>query len=39
MVPTRSLEEKTLIWFRAREAIYLPARLAFTFKSETLQSN
>ncbi|TDV35374.1 hypothetical protein EDF87_13048 [Pseudomonas helmanticensis] len=36
MVPTRSLEEKTLIWFRGGMAIYYPARLAFTDKSDTL---
>ncbi len=36
MVPTRSLEEKTLIWFRGRTAIYQAARLAFADKSDTL---
>jgi hypothetical protein len=35
MVPTRSLEEKTLIWFPSEMAIYRSARLAFTGKSDT----
>ncbi|MDR6164511.1 hypothetical protein QE391_004139 [Pseudomonas fluorescens] len=36
MVPTRSLEEKSVIWFRERMAIYQPARPAFVGKSKTL---
>jgi hypothetical protein len=37
MGPTRSLEEKTLIWFPSEMAIYCSARLAFADKSDTLQ--
>jgi|GEM_PF-3960771 hypothetical protein len=36
MVPTRSLEEQSVIWFRERTPIYQPARLAFADKSKTL---
>ncbi len=35
MVPTRSLEEKTPIWFPVLKAIYQVIRLAFTHKSNT----
>ena len=36
MVPTRSLEEESVIWFRDQTPIYQPARLAFFGKSKTL---
>jgi hypothetical protein len=36
MVPTRSLEEKSVIWFPRRAAISLAARPAFAEKSDTL---
>ncbi|MGF6133075.1 hypothetical protein ABIA54_001936 [Pseudomonas sp. EB276 TE3739] len=36
MVPTRSLEEQSVIWFRDRMPIYQAARPAFAGKSKTL---